>query len=227
MRQQGGASTVRKPGLGRRVIEMGDKGDKVKDMAAFAEMRGYWEALRQGGTLPRRADLDPRGLKYCLHQTLIAEQIAPGLARVRLAGATFTDLMGMELRGMPLSALFDPMARHALEEVLAEVFSGKSAVTLLLEAERGLGRPALTGQMMLLPMLGDHDAVDLLLGGMFLRGTAGRTPRRFHILNVKREPLRQEPAVPVLARAFAFAEPHSAYEHADPVAKAPWLRVVK
>lgn len=209
------------------VIEMGNRGDGANVVAAFAEMRGYWEALRHGGNLPRRADLDPRGLKYCLHQTLIAEQIAPGLARVRLAGATFTDLMGMELRGMPLSAVFDPMARHALEDVLTEVFSGETAVTLLLEAERGLGRPSLTGQLMLLPMVGDNNAVDLLLGGLILRGTAGRTPRRFHILNVKREALGRERTLAAMPKTFAFAEPHAAYEQATPVAKAPWLRVVK
>jgi hypothetical protein len=209
------------------VIDMGNRGLEGDGRAVFAETRGYWEALRAGGQLPRRSDLDPRGLKYSLHQTLIAEQIAPGLARVRLAGAAFTDVMGMELRGMPLSALFDPMARTSLESVLAEVFSGEVAVTLLLEAARGLGRPALTAQLLLLPMVSDQGGVDLVLGSMVLRGTAGRAPRRFHILNVQRETLMTEATVPETAKMFAFAAPQVAYQTAMPVAKAPYLRVVK
>lgn len=197
------------------VIEFGEQARPDGPVGCFAEMRGYWEALRQDGSLPRRADLDPRGLKHCLHQTMIAEQIAPGLARLRLAGSVFTDLMGMEVRGMPLSALFDPMARADLEKVLVAVFSGGTAATLLLEAERGLGSPALTAQLMLLPMLGEFGDVDLILGALALRGTAGRTPRRFHILHVKREVLGDAPPRPT-ARVLAFAG-----------APTPYLRVVK
>lgn len=205
-------------------------------IAAFAEMRGYWEALRTGDRLPHRADLDPRGLKNCLHQALIAEQIAPGLARMRLAGATFTDIMGMEVRGMPLSALFDPMARAELETVVGQVFNGKLAVTLLLEAERGLGRPALTAQLLLLPMIGDLGEVDLMLGCLVLRGTAGRTPRRFHILHTLREAIGVAPqARPVVPTTFApaFSEDAQVFQ-GDPgfqgdtaQTRAPYLRLVK
>ncbi|MFM2389380.1 MAG: hypothetical protein RLZZ437_935 [Pseudomonadota bacterium] len=213
------------------VIDMDNVGPGGAAIAPFAELRGYWEALRPSGGLPRRADLDPRGLKYCLHQTVIAEQIAPGLARVRLAGATFTDLMGMELRGMPLSALFDPMARAELETALTKVFTGKTAVTLRMEAERGLGRPALMGQMLLLPMRGETDAPDLLLGCLVLRGTAGRTPRRFHILRTTCEALDQTaPLVPpeVARRIPVFAEETVPFRHPETRPSAvPYLRVVK
>jgi hypothetical protein len=193
-------------------------------LPAFAEMRGYWEALRRPDGLPLRADLDPRGLKNCLHQALIAERVAPGLARMRLAGATFTDVMGMEVRGMPLSALFDPMARAPLEAVLNRVFSGGELATLLLEAERGLGRPALTAQLMLLPMVGDTGEVDLMLGCLVLRGTAGRTPRRFQILHAKYETIGAAPKVahePVPLAELARLQPR------ERVADVPYLRLVK
>lgn len=224
MRQRCGTGDGQRLGCGQMVINIGEGGWTGATSAVFAEMRGYWEALRNGDSLPKRADLDPRGLKHCLHQTMIAEKIAPGLARVRLAGAIYTDLMGMELRGMPLSALFDPMARKTLETALEEVFAGKTALTLLLEAERGLGRPALTAQFMLLPMVGELGMVDLVLGGMILRGTAGRTPRRFQILNIRREPIG---AVPAVTRPFTFAAPNAAYAEAAPLPNAPYLRVVK
>jgi hypothetical protein len=192
----------------------------------FAEMRGYWEALRRPEGLPLRADLDPRGLKNCLHQALIAERVAPGLARMRLAGAVFTDVMGMEVRGMPLSALFDPMARAPLETILNRVFAGREVATLLLEAERGLGRPALTAQLMLLPMIGDVGEVDLILGCLILRGAAGRTPRRFQILQAKYETigagpkLAYEPA-PIQTAPVVRLQPR------ERAADVPYLRVVK
>ena len=190
-------------------------------LPAFAEMRGYWEALRAPGCLPLRANLDPRGLKNCLHQALIAERVAPGLARVRLAGAVFTDVMGMEVRGMPLSALFDPMARAPLEGVLTRVFAGADAATLLLEAERGLGRPALMAQLMLLPMVGELGVVDLMLGCLVLRGNAGRTPRRFQILNVKYDAIG---AAPLPAHEPA---PVPRLQPRERVADVPYLRLVK
>jgi hypothetical protein len=195
-------------------------------LPAFAEMRGYWEALRRPEGLPQRADLDPRGLRNCLHQALIAERVAPGLARMRLAGATFTDVMGMEVRGMPLSALFDPMARAGLEAVLNRVFAGHDMATLLLEAERGLGRPALTAQLMLLPMVGETGDVDLMLGCLVLRGTAGRTPRRFQILNVRYETIGAAPLA-AFEPGPAFAAPDVRLQPRERVADVPYLRVVK
>ena len=37
--------------------------------------------------------------------------MAPSVARFRLAGAHLSELMGMEVRGMPMTALFLPDAR--------------------------------------------------------------------------------------------------------------------
>jgi hypothetical protein len=174
----------------------------------LATLRGYWEALRDGAHLPRRAAFDPRGMATSLHQMMIAEEIAPGLARLRIAGALYADTMGMEVRGMPLSALFDPMARPTLERVLQDVFCGHTAATLLIEAERGLGRPALQGQLLLLP-LADDGPTRQLIGCMALRGHAGRTPRRFSILHVTREALqpRHAPACAEIPVSFRQAAP--------------------
>ena len=222
-------------------IDLGDIGNKpgkesarivLQPIPAFAEIRGYWEALRKSDALPFRADLDPRGLKNCLHQTLIAEQVAPGLARLRLAGAVFTDVMGMEVRGMPVSALFDPMARPALETVISRVFAGNVTATLLLEAERGLGRPALTAQLLLLPMLGETAKVELMLGCLVLRGTAGRTPRRFQIQHAKYEAIGAAPLAPYVPLRN-FSDAPAAYEaparktFAHTETGVPYLRVVK
>ena len=82
--------------------------------ATLQAVRGYWEALRQNGCLPRRDQIDPRGLAVALDKVFLVERIATGQARFRLAGMQLNDLMAMDVRGMPLSALFDPTARGRL-----------------------------------------------------------------------------------------------------------------
>jgi hypothetical protein len=128
------------------------------------------------------------------------------------------DLMGMEVRGMPLSALFDPMARADLERVLARVFTGNAVATLVLEATRGLGRPTLSARLLLLPMLGDSGHPDLALGCITLDGGIGRTPRRFHIAHVLTDVLG------IVSPAREFAEPLVPFTGPKIV---PHLRLVK
>jgi hypothetical protein len=203
------------------IIEWNGPGRRAVAVTALATLRAYWEALRDGPRLPQRAQIDPRGLATTLHQMMIAEEIAPGLARLRIAGTLYADTMGMDVRGMPMSALFDTMARPALERVLRDVFDGNTAATLLLETERGLGRPALQGQLLLLP-LADDGPTRLMIGCLALHGQTGRTPRRFAIRHVTREVLGN----PQTARnAPAFAEP--AAHFARPAPQARHLRLVK
>lgn len=204
------------------IIEWKGPGKRIVGATGLATLRAYWEALRTPTTLPQRAQIDPRGLATSLHQMMIAEEIAPGLARLRTAGTLYADTMGMDVRGMPLSALFDTMARPALERVLQDVFTGHTAATLLLEAERGLGRPALQAQLLLLPLQPDStDSTRLMIGCLALHGQTGRTPRRFNILHITRETLRvATPAAP------AFAEPPLPFRRVMPQST-HHLRLVK
>jgi hypothetical protein len=200
------------------VISFGGKDRTGGPVAGLAEVRAYWEGLRDASNLPRRTQIDPRGMAGALGQVVLLEQVAAGMARIRLGGTTLNDLMGMEVRGMPLSALFDPMARQALERVLAQVFTGRQAATLVLEAERGLARPVLSGRLLLLPVLGDAGRPDLILGHLALSGGIGRTPRRFHIAHVLTEHLS------TVAQVRAFAEPTPPFTAQKPVSH---LRLVK
>ncbi|NUB43306.1 PAS domain-containing protein [Fertoebacter nigrum] len=156
--------------------------------AAIAQVRAYWEGLRRGNDLPLRSAIDPRGIEGALEQAFLLERIAPGLARFRLAGMTLSDLMGMDVRGMPLSAMLDPSARLRLASVLEQVFREPAALDLSLEADRGIGRPALEGRMLIMPVRGDSGA-ELALGCLATEGLVGRSPRRFHIARALLEPL--------------------------------------
>lgn len=170
---------------------MGQNGSKndgdVVRFAAVREVRAYWEALRDDQDLPRREQINPRGMAGALHQVFMVERIAPGLARFRLAGMEINDLMGMEVRGMPLSAMFDPAARARLAELVEKVTATRTIVELDLEADRGIGRPALRARLLLLPLKGTAGEADLILGCLACDGQIGRAPRRFVIARALEE----------------------------------------
>ena len=164
----------------------GDRSRSSADMLAVLQVvRGYWEALRVAGGLPARGQIDPRGMADCLDKVFLIEQIAPGLARFRLAGMALNDLLGMDLRGMPLSSLFEPRARMGHE--LEQVFASPAIMEVWLEAERSVGRPALSGRMLLLPLAGVAGEPKLALGCLVTEGQLGRQPRRFAISGLVRE----------------------------------------
>lgn len=205
--------------------------------APLQEVRAYWEGLRDGPGLPARAAVDPRGLERALEYVFMLERIAPGIARFRLAGMHLTALMGMEVRGMPLSALFDPPARTASLALLEAVFDQPAVVELALEAERGIGRPALEGRMLLLPLLGDEGVCDRVLGCLVTLGTIGRNPRRFAIARQTTTAVSGGVAtLPVRPRVQpvpipGLAEPTASFDRPRPgtpaTRRAPHLRLVK
>lgn len=188
------------------------------------QTRAYWEALREPGALPQRTAIDPRGLTGALEQVFLVERIAPGLARFRLAGMHLLDLMGMEVRGMPLSSLFDAPARSRLAEALETVFTTPAVLEIWLEAERGIGRPALSGRMVLLPVTGSQGEPSLALGCIETHGTVGRCPRRFAIAGLVKEPLILQHA-PQPAPAPGLAEAPAPFLP-EPPRHPPHLRLV-
>lgn len=193
-------------------------GSERKSMSApyplLQQARAYWEALREGGALPRRDAIDPRGLSGALEHVFLIERVAPGQARFRLAGMHLVELMGMEVRGMPLFSLVEPSGRMKLAEALEAAFTAPSALELWLEAERGIGRPALEGRMLILPVTGHAGEPNLALGCLETHGSIGRSPRRFAISGLVREPL-----VPGRARPDALAPGASLPE--PPLATSP------
>ncbi len=171
-----------------------DTDPMVDPFAILAEVRAYWEGLRHGTDLPRRDEVDPRGIARALENTFLLERVAPGIARFRIAGMQLHDLMGMDVRGMPLSALIEPQGRNRLAEALNGVFSGPGRLEVRLEAERGIGRPALEGRMVILPLTGAHGAVHLAMGCLAMHGAVGRTPRRFAISAILAERIDRQVA---------------------------------
>ena len=153
---------------------------------ALARIERYWSEVRGRRLVPSRAEIDPRGLTGVLAHAFILERIAPGLARFRIAGSHLTGVAGMEVRGMPLSTLFLPEARQSLTASLEAAFDDPSIIRLALTAETGFGKPAMNGDMVLLPLRSDLGEVSRILGGIVMQGDAGRAPRRLQIVGEAR-----------------------------------------
>ncbi len=198
----------------------GERQSELGDFHHIQAVRGYWEAMRRPGQLPRRDDINPRGMASALEQVFLVEQIAPNHGRLRLAGMALSDLLGMDPRGMPVTALLESVARATLSEALGGLFRGDHLLDIWLEAERGIGRPPLWARMLLLPLIGAEGEPDLALGCLSTKGQIGRPPRRFTITRMLREPL---PLVQGKGLAPAFAEPPRSF---GPPGARPNLRLV-
>ena len=162
---------------------------EARRFRAGALVEGYWQALRGARLMPTRAEVDPRGIEDALDYAFIGERIAPGHVRLRVAGSHLADLMGMEVRGMPLSALFAADDRPALAETLEGVLDAPATATLGLVSDAGFGRPKLEGRLTLLPLASDMGEASRVLGALEAEGRLGRAPRRFRIAERALAPL--------------------------------------
>jgi len=184
------------------------KGDKVISLTparrqahfpAIGTVESYWEALRDGRLMPTRGDIDPRGIAGVLEFAFMLEKIAPGLGRIRLAGIHLTEIMDMEVRGMPITALFLPDARREISKVLEDVLDEPAVVRLALRSEGGFRLAPLEAQMILLPLRDGTGRPSRILGALQSRGEIGRGPRRFTISDIETKPLMSDP---LTARAY-------------------------
>lgn len=218
-------------GTDRKVVKMTHFANTAR-FQPLREVEGYWEAIRGGRLVPRRSDLNPRGIERALEFAFIAERIAPGLGRVRIAGSHLTDLMGMEVRGMPVTTFFTAAARAQVGEALEEVCTGPAKAELLLTAETGFGKPPLEARLLLLPLKSDLGDISRILGCLVTVGDIGRAPRRFDVAEVTMRPLLKDGAVrdegpiaPVRHRPepVGLSEAPARFEPGP----APYLRLVK
>lgn len=214
--------------------------------AAIAQVEAYWEALRGTRMVPKRSQIDPRGIETALEYAFIVERIGPGIARLRVAGRHLNDLIGMEVRGMPLTSLFSPQARPQVSETLENVFQAPGVSNMHLLGAGAAGRPEGDARMVLLPLKSDLGDVSRLLGCLVFRGQIGLVPRRLDIVSktfsrltpgsdahppMADIPHRQHTNTPPPAQGFAA--PKTAFEgkgpHAErpPSARPPYLRLIK
>lgn len=161
----------------------------------IGDILAYWCNLRAaaGGTIPARADVDPKAISAHLGQVFIASLRTPRVARLRIVGAGIADLIGLDPRGMVLSALFAGPARDEVTRALAQVAAG-ARVILPLQSEPVPGQARLTAVMALMPLRGADGQVNQILGVIGVNGSVGPFPRR--LMLASQRIVSQSAAVP-------------------------------
>ena len=152
-----------------------------KSFASLKIIENYWESVRKGRLVPNRFEVDPRGLSGALSNAFILERISGGLARFRIAGSLITEAAGTELRGVPMSALFNGESRDELADAINAAFDDPSIIYLKVSSLASIGRPALEGNLVLLPLRSDLGDITRILGGFEFAGDVGSGPRKFNI----------------------------------------------
>ncbi|WP_244936010.1 PAS domain-containing protein [Paracoccus siganidrum] len=163
-----------------QLLRMADYG-RNQPARIVQDLRCYWQSLRRGHAVPARADVEPHGIGRALDHAFILERIAPGAARFRLAGRHLIDLMGMEVRGMPICAVLSPSSRGRFSDVLETVFRAPQLAEFRLLARADYARPELTGRMLIMPLRSDLGDVTRALGCLVSEGEPGAAPRRFDV----------------------------------------------
>ncbi|MFV2052691.1 PAS domain-containing protein [Aliiroseovarius sp. YM-037] len=195
---------------------------------AIRQVEAYWDGLRRGRAVPLRSEIDPRGIESALEYAFVLERIAPGLARFRLAGMHLVDVMGMEVRGMPITSFVVPEDRNALSEALEGLFQKPETLELKLSAETGFGKPKLDAGLLLLPLKSDLGDISRALGCLVSKGAIGRAPRRFKLLECRHSQIEQcKPQITERSPVAGFAEPAEPFSSARRPHKPPKLRLVK
>lgn len=183
----------------------------------------YWDHLFDGTALPDRKLIDPRRIESALPYTFIAERMQNGITKLRVAGAHLQDLMGMEIRGMPLGALFAADARDRVARAVQKACETPAQVRINIRGPETIGQPELAGTLILMPMATSQPQTKLLLGALETEGQIGRPPRRFEIklAAMKRIYFAEKPKSTV-TESDAFEEGTTPFRHE----RAPHLRLV-
>lgn len=155
-----------------------------RDVSALSEMRGYWESLRSGRLVPLRSEIDPREISGALEYGFILERLQPGAVRFRLAGMHLCDLMGMEVRGMPLRSFISPTSRARFSATLERVFTQPEIQEYTLISDDTNGAQ-LKARLLVLPLKSDGGKVDRAIGCLTTEGVVGLAPRRFRVLETR------------------------------------------
>ena len=171
-------------GNGRDVVSMTER-EKEKRLAALRLVEAYWHGLCGPDQVPLRSEIDPRGMEDALENAFLLERIAPSMAKFRVAGSHLTELMGMQVAGMPISTMIAPSDRERFGEAVERLFGDPAIVHLDLVGEGGFGRPLMTAHAVLMPLRSDFGDITRGLGALVTHGAIGRAPRRFRVEGFK------------------------------------------
>jgi hypothetical protein len=151
------------------------------DNPTLNSLETYWRALRHARHIPSRNDIRPHEIDGALPHAFILQRVAPGVARMRVAGQQLHELLQMDARGMPISTFFQPNARDQIADLVEMAFSEPAIIAVPLVSPGSVVRAPLTGTMLLLPLRDEVGETSRVLGALVTDGNRGIRPRRFDV----------------------------------------------
>ncbi|RED11040.1 hypothetical protein POI8812_02102 [Pontivivens insulae] len=187
--------------------ESGERRDRIASTLA-----AYWERLRGERVAPRRSELDPSQFTSALEHMFILEDVAHGPVRFRLTGSAVARTMGMELRSMPMRAIFAPEDTSRLDDILRDALDHPASIDLVVEGAIG------QGTLILRPLTDDFGSFTRLLGCIVFDTDGPMRSGNLRIKSVRFQPLTENKRA---SAAMGLSEDQA------PFTPAPHLRVVK
>ncbi|WP_322888968.1 MULTISPECIES: PAS domain-containing protein [unclassified Yoonia] len=152
------------------------------DCPILQSLELYWQSLRHSRHIPARNEIAPHMIDAALPHAFILQRVAPGVARMRVAGQRIHDLLRMDARGMPVSVLFAPDSRDRMRDLVETAFTQPAIVAASLLSAGQIFRPALPATIMMLPMRDERGEVSRVLGALVCDASPANRARRFDLV---------------------------------------------
>ncbi len=94
---------------------------------------------------------------------------------------------------MPFTSFFTPDARKVIMDQLECVFDGPEVAKISIYTGKEIGRPPISGKVLLLPLKNDQGEISRIMGCFITEGQIGRVPRRFEVESIETTKLQVSP----------------------------------
>ncbi len=123
----------------------------------------YWNALRNGRSLPRRSEVDPAALRLLLPHAFILQRYDSEHVVFRVAGTALCAAFGRELRDHNFVTLWSRNSQPAIRDLLLQL-AEKAQVATLRAVGVTLDKRTVSTETVLLPLADDWGARTRILG---------------------------------------------------------------
>lgn len=189
--------------------------------AILRRFDSHWHTSRGSRTVPSRADLNSGILENTLSHSFFLERVTPTVARFRVAGQAIHTHLGMEPRGMPISAVFTPAGRQMLAPLIYDVCENPAIVEVPLIAQRRFAFGSIRARLLMMPVRTIDREINMICGAMVMDGSGGSRSLRFDI--DPDYPLRTEHVRPAIRTVHEVLTdvPHVAQTASEVTPRAP------
>jgi len=146
------------------IIALRRNSNDAVSLAPCRQAEAYWTSLRDGGDIPLRTRIDPRGISNILGHAFMVERLSPSVASIRLAGQHLSAAIGSEARGMPFGLVFSSSSRSSVATALNAVLDTPAIATLELHRAGAFTRNKIAARITLLPLRNPGGHVDRAFG---------------------------------------------------------------